>query len=135
MKICAGCRREAPATLLVPILSLVDFTHYEMCPACHENDAEPLAAIARVVRMDSPGSWLEIPADTRRRIRVFYDGAYIKPLAWAERMRRQQVAVISRDDALVEAMARRRTPEQSPPRTPGWFRRLVAMLIPNWSYA
>jgi len=88
--ICSACRREAPASILKPVRSVLDAELRDLCPACIENKAEALPALVRTVNR---AGWRELPAKVRRSIRVWDIDTYVTVRAWAERMSKQQLAL------------------------------------------
>ena len=88
--ICSACRREAPASILKPVRSVLDAQVRDLCPACIENKAEALPALVRTVNR---AGWSKLPAEIRRSVRVWDIGSYVPVRAWAERMSKQQLAL------------------------------------------
>jgi hypothetical protein len=84
---CAACRREAPASILQPAQSMLDFQIRDLCPACIEHKAEALPALVRTV---NKAGWRELTDEVRRTIRVWDMEEYVTVPVWAERMSRRQ---------------------------------------------
>lgn len=85
---CAACRREAPASILRPAQSILDFQIRYLCPACIEHKAEAMPALIRAVKK---AGWKELTDEVRRTIRVWDMEEYVTVPVWAERMSRRQL--------------------------------------------
>ena len=88
---CAACRREAPASILQPAQSRLDFQTRYLCPACIEHQAEALPAL---ISMVNTTGWKELSDEVRRIIRVWDADGYVTIPDWAERMNRRQLTIV-----------------------------------------
>ena len=137
---CAACRREAAASILEPVISVLDFEICDLCPACVDSNAEPIIA---VIRTTNSAGWRQLPGEIRRSIRVFDMDEYVTVPVWAKRMSERQLVVAEKpkepdldpDDTAVlrrmrEIHNRMKRPVR-PPRRSNWMVAFITFFVPG----